>query len=100
MKRHELKYCIFWVSSLSFSLDFLLDFIMNFECTVSPLINTAAIPVGATIDIASGLPHEAERYFRASTTLDFPVPASPEMCIRSRFPGSNFNSDLLNESRR
>ncbi len=66
----------------------LLDLIKNFECTVSPLISTAAIPVGATVDIGSGLPHDKASYSRASTTLEIPVSASAEMCIRSGFPGS------------
>ncbi len=60
-----------FISSFSFTLEMLLGWIRNLECTVSPLINTAAFPVGATVDIASGLPHEAEDILGLPQLLTF-----------------------------
>ncbi len=57
--RQTLDHCS--ISSFSFSLEMILDWIKNSECTDSPLMNTAAIRVGATVDKASDLPHEVPR---------------------------------------
>ncbi len=78
-----------YIASLSFYVEMLFDCIQNFKCIVSLLINTAETPVVAAVYTGSGRPHRAARYFRASTTLDFPVQASQKICILSCFSTSN-----------